>query len=140
MNGEISRINAEIREQRKNKVSVRDVSDGYHSFNELYKERVALLSIICNSYPELCWKSRHHFDEEHDPMFNEDFVIGITTPSGIATYHLKLEWWNNFNIIEIPNSPQYDGHTVEDDISKLFSLNKKIIADRTGKSSFTKKI
>ena len=46
---------------------------------------------ICNCFPNLFWKSRKHFDEENDPMFNGDFIAGINTPEGIATYHIKLE-------------------------------------------------
>lgn len=28
------------------------ISDGYHTFNELYQHRMTLFSIICNTYKE----------------------------------------------------------------------------------------
>ena len=43
---------------------------------------------------------KKHFEEETDPMFNGDFIAGINTPQGPATYHIKLEYWDLFNIIE----------------------------------------
>ena len=35
-----------------------DVSDGYHTFNELYHHRAVLFSVICNVFSEKAWKSR----------------------------------------------------------------------------------
>ena len=35
-----------------------DVSDGYHTFNELYHHRAVLFSVICNLMPEKAWKSK----------------------------------------------------------------------------------
>ena len=29
-----------------------ELSDGYHTFNELYHHRAILFSVICNTYPE----------------------------------------------------------------------------------------
>ncbi len=33
--------------------------------------------IICNLLPEISWKSKKHFDEENDPMFNDSFIVGM---------------------------------------------------------------
>lgn len=41
-------------------------------------------------------------------MFEGDFIVGINTPQGIATFHIKLEYWDLFNIPEIENAPKYD--------------------------------
>ena len=30
-----------------------EISDGYHTFNELYHHRAVLFSVICNSHPKL---------------------------------------------------------------------------------------
>jgi len=38
------------------------VSDGFHTFGELYRHRAALFSVICNVFKEKAWKSRLHSD------------------------------------------------------------------------------
>jgi len=47
-------------------ISSKDISDGHHTFRELYLQRLIMFCIICNSFPALSWKSKKHFDEEHD--------------------------------------------------------------------------
>ncbi|WP_436351294.1 hypothetical protein [Escherichia coli] len=37
-----------------------EVSDGYHTFNELYAHRVRLFSSLMHAYAELSWWSRKH--------------------------------------------------------------------------------
>ena len=79
---------------------------------------------ICNCFPNLSWKSRKYFDEENDQMFNGDFIAGINTPEGIATYHIKLEYWDLFEIPEIDKAPKYDNYTPDDVMNRILSLSK----------------
>lgn len=95
-----------------------DLSDGYHSYNELYKHRMILFSIICNQNQEVAWKSLLHHD---GTMFDEYFIVGINTPQGQFTYHYQLEYWELFKVKELKKAPEYDGHT-PDDIDRLYSL------------------
>lgn len=39
-----------------------DLSDGYHTYNELYHHRMILFSIICNQNKSMSWKSKLHAD------------------------------------------------------------------------------
>ena len=71
----------------------KEISDGHHTFGELYRHRIILFCTLCNLLPEISWKSKKHFDEENDPMFNDSFIAGINTPEGVATYHIKLKYW-----------------------------------------------
>ncbi|MGK3384654.1 hypothetical protein ACSLOB_28275, partial [Escherichia coli] len=41
-------------------VDMGEVSDGYHTFNELYAHRVRLFSSLMHAYAELSWWSRKH--------------------------------------------------------------------------------
>lgn len=75
-------------------------------------------------YPEISWKSKKHFKEETDPMFNGNFIAGINTPQGPATYHMKLEYWDLFAITEIERAYPYDGHNSDEDLNRLSSLIK----------------
>ena len=98
-----------------------DLSDGYHSYNELYKHRMILFSIICNQNQEVTWKSRLHHD---GTMFDGYFIVGINTPQGQFTYHYQMEYWVLFDVKELDKAPEYDGHT-PDDIDRLYSLTSK---------------
>ena len=107
-------------------ISVKQISDGHHTFEDLYKNRLILFCVLCNSNPNISWKSKKHFDEENDPMFNGDFIAGINTPEGIATYHFKLEFWNLFQIPEIEKAPSYDNYDNATVLKRIYSLSKKI--------------
>ena len=120
----IDKINAEISSLKEFGVSVKDISDGNHTFADLYLQRMTLISVICSCYPELSWKSRKHFDEESDPMFNGCFIVGINTPQGVVSYHFKLEYWDEFPIRELEHAPLYDGYTSETVLSRIKSLKK----------------
>ena len=120
----IEDINKEILNLKQFGEKVKNISDGNHTFADLYLQRMYLFSVVCSCYPELSWKTRKHFDEENDPMFNGCFIVGINTPDGIATYHFKLEYWNEFPIKEIDHAPQYDGYSPEVTLSRIKSLRK----------------
>lgn len=101
-----------------------EMSDGYHTFNELYNHRSVLFSVICNMNKAKAWKSKLHAD---GTMFNNMFVVGIETPEGTFTYHDEMMWWHRYNVPELDNAPEWDGHT-SDDVTRLYSLleqNKK---------------
>jgi len=108
-------------------ISSKDISDGHHTFRELYLQRLIMFCTICNNFPNLSWKSKKHFDEEHDPMFNGDFIAGINTPEGVASYHIKLEYWDLFDIPEIDRAPKYDNYTPDDVMKRILSLSKSKI-------------
>ena len=95
-----------------------DLSDGYHSYNELYKHRMVLFSVICNQNQEVAWKSWLHHD---GTMFDGYFIVGINTPQGQFTYHYQLEYWELFKVKELKKAPEYDGHT-PDDVDRLYGL------------------
>lgn len=95
----IDEINNIIKENKEAKnISTKEISDGHHTFGELYRHRILLFCTICNLFPDISWKSRKHYDEENDPMFFDSFIAGINTPDGIATYHIKLQYWDLFDI------------------------------------------
>ena len=112
-------------EKMKGNISVKQISDGYHTFEDLYKNRLILFCTLCNSNPDISWKAKKHFDEENDPMFNGDFIAGINTPEGIATYHFKLEFWDLFQIPEIEKAPRYDNYDNATVLKRIYSLSKK---------------
>lgn len=102
----------------KNYINIGDLSDGYHTFNELYYHRAVLFSIICNQNKDISWKSKLHSD---GTMYNGMFIVGINTPEGQYSYHYDLNLWSLFDVKELDKAPQYDGHLPED-IDRLKSI------------------
>lgn len=97
-----------------------ETSDGYHTFNELYHHRAVLFSVICNDSPTQAWKSKLHHD---GTMYDGMFIVGIETPDGQATYHYDIEpYWEMFNVQELPQAPEWDGHTPAQAIERIGKL------------------
>ena len=98
-----------------------NVSDGYHTFDELYYHRGLLFSLVCNQNNEISWKSRKHSD---GTMYNGMFIAGINTPEGQYTYHCENALWDLFDVKELEHAPDWDGHRPKD-IVRLLSLNRQ---------------
>lgn len=99
-------------------VDAGEISDGYHTFNELYFHRMILFSVICNQNKDKAWKSRKHAD---GTMYDDYFVVGITTPEGDYTYHYHKDYWDYFDVKVLEHAPKWDGHKPED-VTRLLSL------------------
>lgn len=98
--------------------SKQEISDGYHTFEELYYHRMVLFSVICNQNKSRAWKSWFHDD---GTMFDNYFIVGISTSEGQYTYHYHKSEWDCFNVKEIDYAPEWDGHEPKD-ITRLMSL------------------
>ena len=96
-----------------------NVSDGYHTFNELYYHRMILFSCLCSAFKDKSWKSKLHHD---GTMFEDYFIVGINTPAGQYTYHYNMQYWDFFcEVADLEKAPEWDGHKPED-ILRLKSL------------------
>lgn len=112
--------NEDYYEQFNSKIG--DLSDGYHTFNELYNHRAVLFSVICKMFSDISWKSKKHSD---GTMYDDMFIVGIETPSGQATYHYDIDpYWDMFEVKELEKAPEYDGHTPDDALKRIMSLIK----------------
>ena len=98
--------------------SMIDMSAGYHTFEELYRHRMILFSIVCNKEKSRSWKSKLHDD---GTMFDDYFIVGISTDEGQYTYHYHIDNWDYFDVEEIEYAPRWDGHRPYD-IDRLLTL------------------
>lgn len=105
-------------DQNKTRIKVGKISDGYHTFDELYYHRMVLFAMLCNTYKQKAWKSLKHSD---GTMFDNYFIVGITTPRGNYTYHYDDQYWDYFEVKELEYAPEWDGHKPSD-IERLFTL------------------
>ena len=110
-----------------------EVSDGYHTFNQLYHQRAILFATIVNQNKDRAWKSYKHEDGKY--CFDKDgewFIVGIDTPLGSYTYHYSKEYWDYFDCEELECGKPWDGHTKED-VTRLLSLPSVTPQPKKGK-------
>lgn len=96
-----------------------EISDGYHTFDELYDHRTVIFAALCKAHKSNAWKSWKH---EDGTMYDNHFIAGIHTEEGQFNYHCHEKYWELFSVVkELPFAPPYDGHT-PNDIMRLLSL------------------
>lgn len=111
-----------------------EVTDGYHTFSELYEHRYALFCALVkgvyDSYKTplgssiTCWKSKLHSD---GTMFDNSFIVQMVVRKMDGTkeqisYHLPLSWWDKFTCMSIDKAWEWDGHDSKDVIKRLLEL------------------
>ena len=96
------------------------ISDGSHTFGDLYFHRAVLFAALLKAYPQRSWRTHKQSDGKGFPGY---FLCGIETPEGQYTYHYPESQWDIFDgVRELPESPAYDGHKPED-VTRVLSLN-----------------
>lgn len=102
-----------------------ELSDGWHTFAELYAHRRALFAaftaaLAAASAPHVAWRSRLHHD---GTMFEGMFIVGVTLPAdGQLSYHYELTDWDDFaHVPEVDQAPEFDGHTPDDVVHRLLA-------------------
>ncbi len=96
-----------------------ELSDGYHTFNELYDHRHALFCALMFEMWRQGWKSKLH---EDGSKLDGWFIAGFQTPKGPISYHLPMSWWDRCIVLELDRAPHWDGHSSSDVIERLLSL------------------
>lgn len=97
------------------------VSDGYHTFGELYEHRVVNYMALCKAISGIrnVWMSKAHSDGS---IWDGWFILGINEAHGEQiTYHLPLSKWDECtHFAKLRDAaPEYDGHTSEDVLERL---------------------
>lgn len=120
-------INLEIVE---NKLDTNKISDGYHTFEELYEHRITLFIALCRLMKfeyklqydgKGVWRSKAHSDGS---VWDGWFILGILqTPGQQITYHLPISKWEETNFATtLDKAPTFDGHTPQDVLQRLKQL------------------
>lgn len=117
-----------------NWVDSNKISDGYHTFEELYEHRVELFIALCKMYSRWeslaakgityypsVWRSELHSDES---KIDGWFIMGLGFSKGKQiTYHLPMSKWEDTKFAwTIEKAPEFDGHTSDDVLERLKSL------------------
>lgn len=102
-----------------------DVSDGYHTFDELYEFRKAYNAVLFNEW----WKQRIY--QVHKSKRHSDgeecfgggwFVVSAETPVGQITNHYELKDWDLFKCPALKTAAEWDGHTAKEALERLLEL------------------
>lgn len=101
-----------------------DLSDGSHTFDELYEHRFALYIALCKQLAtkegleSYVWRSPLHSDGS---SYEGWFLLGIEKGAGCQiTYHLPLAKWDECGFaVTLDRAPEWDGHTPADVLMRL---------------------
>ena len=105
-----------------------DLSDGYHTFNQLYYQRMMLFAVLVKQNRDKAWKSLRH--EDGELCFGGGwFIVGIDTPDGSYTYHYENKYFDLFDCEILDHGKHWDGHT-EKDVTRLLSLENEPTLDK----------
>ena len=105
---------------------LQDLSDGYHTFRELYQHRCLLWINLCLQLPEKCWWKPHY------PGYP---LLAMEGPTGQMSYHVGEEYLPMFqDKITKREDIEWDGHTSDDVVNRLREWAKH---DGTSESSIT---
>lgn len=97
-----------------------EISDGYHTFNELYYYRMLYNAAFFNMLPkELVHKSKKHHDGE-ECFGGGWFIVMANLPTGQISNHYELKDWNLFQIPEKEVADKWDGHTPQEAADRLY--------------------
>lgn len=101
------------------------ISDGYHTFEELYNHRARLYMKLCEIISRLggdVWYSRTHSDGSY---YHDWFILGIYQKEGFQiTYHMRDDCLCEVSKFAklLPTAPKWDGHTPEDVLERIKRL------------------
>lgn len=102
------------------------ISDGYHTFDELYEHRITLFIALCRIMTGRApvWMSAKHSD---GTFFDGWFVLGLYTEKGRQiTYHLPMVKWPEVEKFaqEYVTAPEFDGHTAADVLKRIGEVSR----------------
>ena len=108
------------------------VSDGYHTFDELYDHRITLFVALCRVLLRTAeggepyanggiWRSKLHYD---GTAFDGWLIMGFRTDPGYQiSYHLPLSRWDETEFAyTFDRAPEWDGHLSADVLDRLTAL------------------
>ena len=102
------------------------VSDGYHTFNELYEYRMLYNAALFNEFAKQglydVHKSRKHSDGEYPFGDSNWFIVMAELPTGQISNHYEMKDWDKFQIPEKPLANKWDEHSPKDVVDRLTSF------------------
>ena len=116
---------------------INELSDGYHTYDELYDFRKMYNSVLFNEWAtqpvsfNIDGSIKSKFDVHKSWRHNDGelcfgggwFIVSAMLPTGLISNHYKEEDWDLFQIPEVEKALyEFDGHTPQDVLIRLKSL------------------
>ena len=105
--------------------TVGSMSDGYHTFDELYDFRKAYNACLFNIWYKQgmygVHKSKRHSDGE-ECFGGGWFVVSCNTPYGQITNHYEMKDWDLFKCKTEEKAHPWDGHSAKDALERLLKV------------------
>ena len=102
--------------------SYKDVSDGFHTIDELYEFRKTYNAVLFNEWASQgqysVHKSERHGDGERC-FGGGHFIVMANLPSGQISNHYELKDWELFKCEEREKADIWDGHSSADVLERL---------------------
>lgn len=112
--------------EKDSSANIQEISDGYHTFDELYEFRKQYNAALFNEW------GKHKMYDVHKSKRHPDgelcfgggwFIVVANLPTGQITNHYKMEDWDLFKIEEAEKAKyMYDGHTPQDVLKRISAL------------------
>jgi hypothetical protein len=129
-----------------------EISDGFHSFNELYEFRKLYNALLFNEWArqittetafrkdargrtkQIVVAESNKYDVHKSIRHNNGelcfgggwFVVIAILPSGQITNHYEMKDWDLFKIPEVEKAKyEFDGHTSQDVVERMLNLLSK---------------
>lgn len=116
---ELLRVLDLINSLQQEETDIGEVSDGYHTFNELYYYRMLYNAAFFNLLPkEWVHKSKRHYDGE-ECFGGGWFIVMANLPTGQVSNHYELKDWDLFKVPEKEFADKWDGHTPQEAAERL---------------------
>lgn len=118
----------EINEAIKKLSDTNDISDGYHTFNELYEFRKVYNAVLFNQWAKQGIFNVHKSKKHHDGELcfgGGWFIVSASLPAGQISNHYELKNWDLFKCEERETADIWDGHTAQDVIKRLKALDSQ---------------
>lgn len=103
------------------------LSDGFHTYNELYAHRIELSITLAKQmaakFGRSVWISKVQSDGK--PVEEGWMLLGINKRKGDQiTYHIPIACWDRCAKFaeNLKRAPEYDGHTAADVLERLAKL------------------
>jgi hypothetical protein len=102
------------------------ISDGFHTFEELYNFRKTYNAVLFNE-----WHKQNKYDVHKSIKHSDNalcfgggwFIVSAILPTGQISNHYKLEDWDLFKIPATDKCKhEWDGHTSNDVLDRLKSI------------------
>lgn len=101
------------------------ISDGYHTFDELYAHRHALFLCLVNNLfnKRTDWVTYKTLLHSDGTTYAGYFLCGVKKDNIHISYHLPIDYWDSCYAVEYSHCPfKYDGYTSTDVVNNLLTL------------------